>query len=95
MRALIFWGVCVPTRLYLASLESTPILRGAAIVISSRWLLGYENGNEGFFGGPVWWADERPLHGAFWLGYALTGNNRFLLADVGIGVANWLINSNK
>ena len=25
-----------------------------------------ENGNEGVFGGPAWWAKDRPVHGFMW-----------------------------
>lgn len=91
-RALIFWGVCIPTRTYLTYLarQGSDTLRIFALVIGTRWLTGFENGNEGFFGGPTFWADERPVHGALWVAYALTDEWRFLAADTVFGAGNWL-----
>ena len=91
-RNVVFWSVCIPTRLYLASVGDAAWLRLFAAVIGGRWLMGLENGNEGVFGGPVWWADERALHGVLWTAYAGTGNNSFLFADVFMGAANWVAN---
>ena len=67
-----------------------PLLRVFAIVIGSRWVLGEEMGVEGAFGGPAWWARDRPLHGALWLGYAATGNSGWLKADTLYGVQSWV-----
>ncbi len=89
-RALLFWGVCIPLRYVLAAQGDQLWLRAAAAVISTRWLAGYETAHVGFFGGPAWWADERKLHGALWLGYAATGQSAFLYFDTHVGVANWL-----
>ena len=88
-RATLFWGVCIPLRAYLASRGSDPYLRVAASVLAYRWLSGLENGHIGAFGGPAFWADERPLHGALWGAYALTGNSTWLWADVTVGGVNW------
>lgn len=88
-RALVFWLVCIPTRVYLANVGDSVSLRTAAAVVGTRWLKGLENGNEGFFGGVAWWAGERPIHGALWSSYAVTGNSNFLKADVIFGIANW------
>ena len=95
MRELLFWAVCIPVRygLYLYARTSSVLLRAFAAVVGTRWLLGYENGNEGFFGGPAWWARSRPLHGALWLGYAATDRASLLLYDVYLGVANKFLNS--
>ena len=59
---LIFWGVCIPLRTVIAAHAGpkTYLLRSAAADIGVRWLLGMENGHEGMFGGPTWWAEERP-----------------------------------
>ena len=63
-RALLFWGVCIPLRLSLASLGNNTALRVFAAVVGARWLTGAEDSKVGRFGGPAFWADERPLHGA-------------------------------
>ena len=91
MRSVLFWGVCIPVRTTIAryAAEDTYLLRAAALVIGARWLSGLENGNEGVFGGPAWWAEERPLHGALWTAYALSGQSGFLYADTGLGIVNW------
>lgn len=89
-RALLFWGVCIPTRAYLASLGDDPLLRMAAAVIAYRWLTGLEAAHVGAFGGPAWWADERPVHGALWGSYALTGTSGFLWGDLTLGAVNWM-----
>ena len=89
-RALVFWGVCIPTRMYLASRGNDPLLRAAATVISYRWLSGLEDGHEGAFGGPAFWADERPIHGILWGSYALSGVSWFLWADTVFGGVNWI-----
>ena len=88
MRALLFWGVCIPTRLALAQ-SGSPLTRLAASVISYRWLMGLEDSHTGFFGGPVWWADQRAAHGVLWGVYAMSGDTRVLYADTALGAANW------
>ena len=92
-RGALFWGVCIPLRSYLSSKGDDPLLRFFAAVIGSRWLLGYENGNEGVFGGKTWWKEERPLHGALWMTYAVAGDSRFLKADTAFGAANWIFSN--
>ena len=89
-RAILFWGVCIPLRLYLASRGDVPALRVAAAVVAYRWAAGLETSRVGFFGGPAFWHDERPLHGILWLGYALSGDARWLYADTGFGALNWV-----
>ena len=88
-RALLFWGVCIPLRAYLASLGDNAYLRLAASVIAYRWLTGLETAHVGAFGGPAFWADERPLHGVLWATYALTGDARWLWTDALFGAVNW------
>jgi len=88
-RTLLFWGVCIPLRTYLATRGDNPYLRVFAAVIGTRWILGFENGNEGMFGGPSWWADERRAHGLLWSAYALSGDDRWLKADTAFGATNW------
>ena len=88
-RAILFWAVCIPTRLYIASLPPTLYTRTFAAVIGVRWVLGYENGKVGAFGGPAWWADQRVAHGALWSAYAISAEPRLLYVDAGFGALNW------
>lgn len=90
-RALLFWLGCIPLRVFLATRGNDPYLRALAVYIGGRWVLGMETSHVGKFGGPAWWWDERPVHGALWLGYAATGSDRWLKADVIFGMANWLL----
>ena len=90
-RAALFWGVCTPLRFYMArNGDGNPYVRTAAAVIAYRWLSGLEDAHEGAFGGVAFWADERPLHGALWGAYAVSGQSSFLYADVGVGMLNWI-----
>lgn len=89
-RTLLFWGVCIPVRYYITTID-IPEKRLAASIIAMRWLLGYENGHTGFFGGNAWWANERKLHGMLWAAYATTGTSTYLLADVWLGALNWTL----
>lgn len=86
-RALLFWTVCLPTRLLITESarrgEQAPRLFAA--VISYRWLSGIENKAVGAFGGPAWWADLRPVHGLLWGAYAALGDWRILLLDSAFG----------
>jgi hypothetical protein len=84
MRSALFWGVCIPVRVLLACCVRFRVI---AAIIGARWLLGFENAHIGFFGGPAWWADERPVHGLLYMSYALSGNSGFLLADVLYGAS--------
>ena len=93
-RAVIFWGVCIPLRTYLSTLGDVAFLRLFAAVIGYRWVRGYENGDEGVFGGPAWWADERVAHGTLWMAYAVTGNSNWLKSDVLLGALNWFSHIN-
>lgn len=90
-RAVLFWGACIPFRAYLASRGNDPLLRAAAVIISYRWLSGSEAAHTGQFGGPAFWAKQRPLHGGLWAAYAVTGDADWLWADVAFGGANWLV----
>ena len=90
MRNLLFWGVCIPTRVFLASRGNDPVVRAGAGVVSYRWLTGSVSNHIGFFGGHVWWADERPIHGILWGLYAATGDSRFLWTNTAFGALNWV-----
>lgn len=97
-RAKLFWRVCIPTRaaIALVAMRHNPrALRLAALVIGARWVLGLENGHEGYFGGPVWWAEERGAHGALWTAYALCGDGRLLALDTALGAGNWVWEHSK
>ncbi|MAH41499.1 MAG: hypothetical protein CMO41_04550 [Verrucomicrobiales bacterium] len=87
-RGLLFWTVCIPLRVTLAS-NANDALRALAAVIGVRWLSGMENGNEGVFGGVAWWAKQRPVHGALWSAYAVSGDRKFLYLDTAYGAYNW------
>ena len=92
-RSVLFWTVCIPLRAAIARYSMTgdrKLLRAGAAVIGARWLAGLEKGHVGFFGGPVWWADQRRAHGVLWLLYASSGRGEWLAADVTFGAANWL-----
>tara|TARA_B100000965_G_scaffold371914_1_gene361226 strand:- start:243 stop:491 length:249 start_codon:yes stop_codon:yes gene_type:complete len=71
--------------------RDSAVLRLVASVMGARWMLGMENGNEGMFGGPAWWAGDRPVHGAMWIAYALSGDNKFLYLDTAYGVYKWFV----
>lgn len=88
-RTLLFWGVCMPVRWTLSNVGDAMWLRVAASVIGLRWVLGYQVGNEGFFGGPAWWAGTRKFHGLLWCFYATTGMSTFLKLDTIYGAYNW------
>lgn len=87
---MLFWVICIPTRAFVTYLAQRHDLRIPAAVIGGRWLLGYEKGHVGFFGGPAWWKEERPAHGALWSMYALTGSWQFLAMDTVFGAYNFL-----
>jgi len=86
---MLFWLVCIPLRLYLASLGDRAWLRVFAAAVGLTWLSGEPKTKIGFFGGPAWWADQRPLHGALWMTYAVTGSSDALYLDALVGVFNW------
>ena len=81
----------MPVRTFLATRGDKMWLRVPASVVAYRWLGGMENGHEGMFGGPAWWACQRPAHGALWGLYALTGESMFLKIDTAFGAVNWFI----
>lgn len=93
-RTALFWGVCIPLRAIIACYAVTgrrDLLRVAAALIGGRWLAGLQVGDEGVFGGPAWWSDERHVHGLFWVSYAVSGRGEWLVADVMFGATNWAL----
>ena len=96
-RIVLFWGVCIPSRVALtrlasgASRELSEYMRIAAFIIGARWVAGLQNGRETMFGGPAWWANERFFHGLLWLSYSVTGDALYLGIDTGIGAINWIV----
>ena len=91
-RALLFWGICIPTRLAITRVayEGSPALRAISAAVAYTWLSGALDNKKGAFGGPVFWADERPVHGALWAAYSLSNDYRFLLTDTVFGALNWI-----
>ena len=89
-RALLFWGACIPTRLTIALAAPEVLLRPSAAIVSYNWLTGQYTNTRGFFGGRVWWANQRTLHGLLWLSYVLTGDRSWLVLDTGVGALNWV-----
>lgn len=92
-RALLFWGVCLPTRYLFASLAAPlypNFTRVLASLVGARWVLNENFKIEGFFGGPAWWSSLRPWHGALWLIYAATGERDALFADVLLAMLAWI-----
>lgn len=88
-RAGLFWVACMPLRAYLATRGDVAWLRAFGAVVGVRWVAGLEDSHTGAFGGPAWWADARPVHGALWLAYAATGAAAYLRLDVAFGALNW------
>lgn len=91
-RALLFWGVCIPIRTAIAleARRGNELLRLAAAGVAYTWLSGTLTNTHGAFGGYTWWREERRKHGALWAAYSLSGDWRFLAADVAYGATNWL-----
>lgn len=96
IKDVLFWLLCVPIRLLLLTYVShTSTLRFFASIISIVWLSGImDNKNVGFFGGKVWWAEERKLHGVLWALYAATHDSQWLMIDVMVAIQN-KISSNE
>jgi hypothetical protein len=88
-RAAIFWGICIPTRLYL-SITAGQLTRAFAAAVAYSWLSGNVSSVEGLFGGRAWWAEERVYHGMLWGAFAYSNNKVFLLLDTLYGGVNWL-----
>jgi|TARA_B100000073_G_scaffold210624_2_gene174964 hypothetical protein len=91
MRALAFWGVCIPLRTWLSTLGDVPILRAFALYTGWRWLAGLNDSRRGFFGGRAWWASARPVHGVLWSLYGATGKALFLKIDTLFGATLWFL----
>ena len=92
-RAAVFWGICIPVRLYIVQLvrSGQAWIRVPASYIAWQWLSGRQVGDEGVFGGVAWWAEERTTHGVMWGAYALTGMWHALALDTAYGAFNWFI----
>lgn len=98
-RAIIFFGVCLPVRLALATcaLYLTSRLFGILPILISigffyKWSRRFPN-ETGIFGGPAYWAEVRLLHSYLWLAggisilvqeYRLAGGILYL--DIFIGL---------
>ena len=91
-RAMLFWFLCIPTRLALALAARAKLVRAFALNVSYRWLSGLEDSHRGFFGGRAWWAGIRRYHGMLWGLYGVSGDARFLYADVAFGGTSFWFN---
>ena len=91
-RATLFWLVCIPTRLSFAAIGHIPLTRVASTMVAYNYLCSgnFNHHTHGFFGGRVWWAKQRELHGLLFALHAISGNPGWLFADAGIGALNWL-----
>ena len=91
-RTLLFWRVCIPFRISVTQLARTPhpVLRLLAAAIGIHWLSGSQTNTTGAFGGPVWWAEDRKVHGLMWASYAATGQWGFIALDTVLGCLAWL-----
>ena len=93
-RALLFWGVCIPVRIYLTmQAAKSQYIRIFAAGVAYNWLSGSYSESVGAFGGHAWWANERRAHGLMWAAYAATGKWQFLALDSAGGAGNWLTSS--
>ena len=106
-RFLMFLGGCIPVRLlivwlakicplqylpYLGLLALLPAIGFFYLFFSGKRTSGLETG-----GAPIWWSKFRPIHGLFYLFFALYALEKkkeayqFLLGDVilGLGLFLW------
>ena len=87
--SLLFVGGCLPARFLLAKvaldLPAGPTkdkLRVLCMIPAAVWLSGVlETREEGVLGGKVWWAQNRFLHGLFYLLFSATGRGEVLVTD--------------
>lgn len=89
-RDALFVFACIPLRMTLAEYAHVPIIRLYTGVVALRYLLNMERRETGTFGGKVWWAANRPLHGLLFALASLTGEARYLRADVLFGITSRL-----
>ena len=75
-RAMLFWTVCIPSRLVMAAL----VPRYVSLCVTLWWAV-FEDSEVGFFGGVAWWAPLRRWHAAHYAWHALTGDRRALVLD--------------
>ena len=87
MRDALFVLVCIPVRILLAQYAHVPYVRIYTAAVAHRYLTGTERAEIGMFGGRVWWNHMRPWHGLTFALASLTGDKRYLIADVMLGVA--------
>jgi hypothetical protein len=105
-RTLLFLVGCIGTRSLLAyaakvaSPDYLTLMGWLALVPAFGFLYFYLSGSRTtgpeVFGGKIWWNDLRPIHAAFYIGFAVTAIQRlpyswmFLLADVVFGLLSFL-----
>lgn len=85
-RFLLFWLVCIPTRVAFAHFDFE-FKRIIALIVALYWLSGVnKDENTGFFQGKAWWKEFRPIHGLLWLLFAITNSNVWLYLDIVLGL---------
>jgi hypothetical protein len=104
-RALLFLIGCIGTRAavaYAAAVVNTKYLQYLGLlalgpVIGWIYIIATGSRQSGpEAGGRIWWDGMRPIHAAIWAGFALTALNGwpnaylFLVADVILGLGNWI-----
>ena len=105
-RYLMFLGGCIPARLFLVwiakncPLKYLPYLGLLALLPAFGFFYlfftGKRTSGPETLGAPIWWASFRPIHGLFYLLFALYAFQKskdaykFLLADVIVGLSLFL-----
>ena len=92
-RTLYFWLGCIPTRVAMVVFHKQPVVKTISAMAAIGWLSGSVRNNVGFFGGPVWWKEQRLHHGLLHASFVGTGQPVFLAVDVVYGMHNWFENS--
>ena len=92
-RALYFWCGCIPARVAMIVFHRQPVVKAVSAMAAIGWLSGAVKSRVGFFGGKVWWAEQRLHHGLLHASFVGTGQPVFLMVDVVYGAANWFKNS--
>jgi hypothetical protein len=89
---LLFWLVCIPTRLAIALVADRAVDRTlhriAAAALCGSWMR--VESKVGFFGGKAWWSQLRPYHIAAFGLFALFDEPLYLYLDAVIGAVAYV-----